>query len=194
MRRDSSTPIPAIGSSSSSRRGRSGEGHRDLELALLAVRQIGREDVAARRQTHLLEDAARWGGEGRVAARVAPEAEAVARARLHRKRHVFERGEFGIDARNLEGARQPAARPLGRRQAGDVLAGENDAPGVRHQSARELTDESRLAGAVRPDDGVRLAFAHVEVDPVARAQRAEALGQATDLKHHASKTSRRGRA
>src|SRR5206468_7642884 len=91
-------------------------------------------------------------------ARVAPEAEAVRRACLHRERDVLERREAGIDAGDLERARQAFARAPGRRQAGDVLARESDGPGVGAQGTRERVDEGGLAGAVGPDDRVRLAL------------------------------------
>src|SRR5436853_412098 len=73
----------------------------------------------------------------------------------------------------------------GRRQAGDVLAREADGPGVGAQGSRELVDEGGLAGAVGPDDRVRLALGDMEIDAVARAQRAEALAKAFYLKHRA---------
>ena len=192
MRCDSSAPMPAIGSSSSSRRGPRRERHRHLELALLAVGEVRREDVA-RSPSPTSSRTARAGSSRALARAPAPEAEAVARVRLHRERDVVERGEFRIDAGDLERARQALARALRRGQRGDVLAGEADRAGVGPQVAGELADEGGLAGAVRADDGVRLALGTSSVDAVGRAQRAEALGQAGDLKHRACRRCRRGR-
>ena len=90
---------------------------------------------------------------------------------------LSQRAELGVDAGDLERAREALARAPRRGQRGDVLAGEADRAGVGAQVAGELADEGGLAGAVRADDGVRLAFAHVEVDAVGRAQRAEGLAQ-----------------
>ena len=88
MRCDSSMPMPAIGSSSSSSRGSRGERHRDLELALLAVGQVRRQDIVLSCKADLLEHALRRLDQGRIAARGAPEPEAVAGVRLHRERDV----------------------------------------------------------------------------------------------------------
>jgi hypothetical protein len=101
----------------------------------------------------------------------------VAGVRLHGKRHVVERAEVAIDAGDLERAREALARALRRRQAGDVLAREADVPRVGPQVARELADERGLACAVRPDDGVRLALAHLEAHAVGGGKRAEGLAQ-----------------
>ncbi len=100
------------------------------------------------------------------------------RARLHRERHVLQGAEFRVDAGDLERARQAAARAPLRRQAGDVLAEEADASGVRPQVAGELGDQRRLARAVRADDGVSLALPHFKVDSIGRLERAEAFAQA----------------
>src|SRR5205085_3952886 len=91
--------------------------------------------------------------------------------------------ELRIDAGDLELPREALARAARCPQVRDVLAGEQNAPVVRAQIASELADEGRLAGAVRPDDRVRLALAHGEVDAVARPQGAEVLRQAAHLKH-----------
>jgi hypothetical protein len=95
--------------------------------------------------------------------------------RLDRERDVVQGGEVGKDARDLERAREPQARALRCRQRGDVGAIETHAARVRPQVAGELADEGGLAGAVRPDHRVRLAFAHVEIDAVAGPQGAKAL-------------------
>ena len=118
MRCDSSGPMPAIGSSSSSRRGRVASAMRDLELALLAVRQASAASTsAALGEPDLGEHVARRLDAARASvARRAPEAEAVAGMRLHRERHVVERGEVAEDAGDLERARQAPARALVRGQ------------------------------------------------------------------------------
>ena len=94
---------------------------------------------------------------------------------------------------DLEGTGEPLACAPRRRQPRDVLAAEDDASAVGAQVACELADEGGLAGAVRTDDGVRLAVAHVEVNAVGRAQRAEALGELADLKHRVCRRCRRDR-
>ena len=65
-----------------------GERHRHLELALLAVREVRRQDVLSRQKADLFQHVFRGLDQRRVAARGAPEAEAVAGMRLHRERDV----------------------------------------------------------------------------------------------------------
>src|SRR5918912_1235132 len=118
---------------------------------MLTVRQVRGDYVRPLAEADFLQQPLRWFTQLGVAPRVAPEAEAVARLCLDRKRHIVERGELRIDARDLERAREPLARASRRRERRDVLAGEDDAPGIRREVAGELSDEGRLAGAVRPD-------------------------------------------
>src|SRR3954464_9956360 len=105
----------------------------------------------------------------------------MAAMRLHRERHVLLRAEIAVDAGDLEGAGEPLARALGRREVGHLFARKTDGAGIRAQRAGELADERRLPGAVRADDGMRLAFAYLEVDAVARPQRTESFHEATHL-------------
>jgi hypothetical protein len=131
-------------------------------------------------------------------ARRAPETEARARARLHGQHHVLERRKIRVDAGDLKGARQPLARTLRSGERGDVLAGEADRAGVGTQLARELGDERRFSGTVRSDDGMRFALPHLQIDAVARAQRAEALRESSDFEqgpiHFSERTNPPGRA
>jgi hypothetical protein len=153
----------------------------DLELALLAVREIPGEHIGAPSQPDLIENRPRGRKERLLLARRPPEAEAVAGVRLDREHHVLERGEIGIDAGDLERAREPLARSRLRRERGNVFAGEAHATRVGAQVARQLCDQRRLPGAVRSDYAVRLAFPDLEIDVVAREQRSEALGEAADF-------------
>src|SRR6266581_2046877 len=174
------------------------ERHRDLERSLLAVREAPRRQPGARAQAHLLEHPPRGLLQRTLGARSAPEAKARAGVRLHREHHVLERGEIDVDAGDLERARETPVRARRRRERGDVLARETHAAPVRNEVARKLADQRRLARAVRPDDRVRLAFQHFEVDVVAREQCAEALGEAADFEqdliHSCRRAVPRGRA
>ena len=69
----------------------------------------------------------------------------------YRKADGLERRQIGIELVDLEGARQPAQHPLVHRQIGDVVAFEQDAPGIGLEHAGEQIDDGGLAGAVRPD-------------------------------------------
>ena len=118
MRADSSGPMPAIGSSSSSMRGPRRQRHGDLELAVLAVAQVGDDRIGAVGEADAGERGARGLAQLGLAARVAPEAEGVAGMRLHGERHVVERREVEEQRGDLERAREPqrrcAARPAAR--------------------------------------------------------------------------------
>src|SRR5207245_5619633 len=109
-----------------------------------------------------------------------PEPEAPTGRRLDGKRDVADRREVPEDAGDLEGARKPEPRPRRGVQRRHVLAGEAGHARVGLEVARELADQRGLARAVGADDRVRLAFRHVEVHPVGRAQAAEALAEPAD--------------
>ena len=105
--------MPAIGSSSSSRRGLAGQRHGDLELALLAVAELPAAHQLARSSSPTARRPCRAGSRRLlVAAGVGQEAEGMAGMRLHGQRHVVEGGELAQHGGDLEGTRQaqPHAR------------------------------------------------------------------------------------
>ena len=142
---------------------------------MLAMRHGGGDAVRRRRQADLGEKLARRLAQPRDPRGRPPEPEAVRLGRLHRQRDIFLGGEGRKDAGDLERAREPEPRALGRGQRRDVAAGEADGPGVGRDLAGQLPDQRRLAGAVRADQRMRLAGADVERDVVGRDQRAERL-------------------
>jgi hypothetical protein len=79
------------------------------------------------------------------------------------------------DVGALEAASEPPPRHLVGRKAGDVAAAQQDPAAGRRHLAGEEVDERRLAGAVRPDDGVDLARLECERDVVDRGEALEAL-------------------
>ena len=95
-------------------------------------------------------------------------------ARLHGDAHVFERGDVGQDIGDLVGARDTLARNPIWRQAADILASKNNAPGGRPQHTRQAIEKGALAGTVRSDNGADLAPPHFEVDGIQRRQTSEA--------------------
>ena len=183
MRADSSGPMPAIGSSSSSMRGLRRQRHRDLELALLAVAHAGDHDVGALcRPTR--SSAARAGSRSCASSRRAlrqnrnewPACACTASA------DIVERGEIGKQRGDLERAREPHIG-CGDATGSAVMSSpvEADAAGIGRDLAGELADQRGLAGAVRADDGVQFAARDVERDLIGRDHAAEALGQVHDL-------------
>ena len=137
MRRDSSGPIPAIGSSSSSRRGEvasaiaisSWRCSPWLSLATSMSARVAEPDARERR--------ARRFAQFRLAARIAPEAEGVAAMRLHRERDIVERREIEKERRDLERAREPQLAAAPGWERGDVAAVEADASCVRARARRQ---------------------------------------------------------
>ena len=154
-----------------------GERQRDLEQAALAVgermdRLVHDLGEAKARQQRLA-----FGGDRGVVAERSPPARA--RAAVHgdgerQRRQRRQRVEQLVD---LEGADDAAANPLVRGERGDVVAVEEDGPGGRLENAGEQVDQRRLAGAVRPDQGVAGAALELERDVVGRRQAAEALDE-----------------
>ena len=140
-----------------------GERDADLEVALLAVREVGGElvglGVQADRLQHglrLVDDVVEVGVVGQHAPGVA--------ARLGGDAHVLERRGIGEDVGDLVGAGDALLRDAVGGQAGDVLAVEQDAPGGRADDAGQAVEEGALAGPVRPDDGADLAALDLEID------------------------------
>jgi hypothetical protein len=70
---------------------------------------------------------------------------------------VLEQGERGKNVRALERARETEVGAPVFGNARHVLAAEQDTPRRRCDRARQEIDKGRLAGPVRPDDGVQLA-------------------------------------
>src|SRR5205085_8014346 len=112
-----------------------------------------------------------------------PEAEARAGARLHREREVVEHAEAPEDAGDLVAAREAGRDARMGWLPGDVGAVEDDAAALGREHAGDLTDQRRLAGAVRPDQRVHLAARHFQGHIVGGDDAAEAFADAPKLKH-----------
>ena len=146
--------MPAIGSSSSSTPRPERQRHGELELPMLAVRQVAAAHVGERRQPDPLENAAaglaqrsRRGGRRRRTGTRSRCRACTASATLSSALNP------GSSVRDLERAAeaQPAlARHVGRR----VMSwpSKRMVPAVGCELAGELRDQRRLAGAVRTDD------------------------------------------
>ena len=136
MRADSSGPMPAIGSSSSSMRG--------LVASAIAISSwrcspwlMLDTTVSARcDKPDAIERRARRIAQLLLLARLLPEMERMSGMRLHGERDIVERGEIGKQRRDLERAREPHHRALIGRQRGDVVAGKDDGAGIRARSRR----------------------------------------------------------
>src|ERR1700724_642553 len=90
---------------------------------------------------------------------------------------IVDDGETREHALDLQGPLHSEAADLVRLEAGDVAALEEHAATVRGQQAGYQIEEGRLAGAVRPDDGMQAPAGEVEAQIVDGGQPAEPLGQ-----------------
>ena len=179
MRCDSSAPMPAIGSSSSSRRGIAGQRHGDLELALLAVAEGGGERVGARARARPRRGpaapAARRLSSRRASARKRKEWPAwawTASATLSR----------AVNSRSTEVIWKERASPSRTRACVGRRVTSRPAkwmvPAVGPEVAGELAHQGGLARAVGADQGMDLARPDVDRDRIGGDQAAEALDQA----------------
>src|SRR5208282_2941443 len=93
----------------------------------------------------------------------APEIEGMAAPALQRDADVLEHGQMRKYRRDLKRAAQPQPRNIGRLERRNVAAIEHDAPARRRQELGEEIETRRLAGAVRPDQGVDAAARDLQV-------------------------------
>ena len=98
------------------------------------------------------------------------------------ERDVLPHREAPVDARDLEGVHDAGEYAGPRRGTGDVPALETDAPGARPDPPADHADEGRLAGAVRPDDGVDVARPHRDGNAIDRGESSETPAQPLGLK------------
>ena len=141
-----------------------GEEHRELELALVAVREqpggppltLGEPDPPDR--------------PGRTRDRVAdggrppPDLHRAAHRSLRRQAHVLVRRQQREDVRDLERAADPGLRTPVRRLLGDVDPVELDGAARRPAQAGDEVEERRLPGPVRADHGKELTIEDLELD------------------------------
>src|SRR5215475_681783 len=102
---------------------------------------------------------------------------------------ILEHAHAGEWQRDLERATDAEATALRGGRAGNVAAAIAHAPVIRCYRAADNAKQGGLAGAVRPDNAERLAFAERKVDAVSRHDRAETFA---DLVECQERCGRRG--
>src|SRR5260370_28968914 len=107
----------------------------------------------------------------------APEVEGPAVLALQRDTDIFERGQMRKYRRNLERTHQPEARHIGRRHRGDVMPLIENLPRRRLQEFGQQVEARGLAGAIRPDQRMNAAAAHLEGDVANGKETRKFLGQ-----------------
>src|SRR5712691_269867 len=165
-------------------------GERDIEQLPDSARQHLRVLVAVIGQAEALEDA--FGDlfrrqvvarHQRATAREEPAAASVPQHHADADQHVLERGERGVELRDLERAADAKACDVARHELGDVAALIVDAPAVGLEVARDHVDEGGLAGAVGADQADHGIPLDGRVDVARRGDRAEVLAQALRVKY-----------
>ena len=158
-----SAPRPGRGLVEEQQARAGGEGDADLERAAVAVGKALRAHAFLAGEAHVGERA------HRARLRVRPGAAASRNGSWARARNsgvatiAFSSADVVVEqVHDLEGARDAAPRDGARRQPGDVLAREGDAPGVGLVAAGEHVEAGGLAGAVGTHDPVDLALVHLE--------------------------------
>ena len=94
---------------------------------------------------------------------------------------VLEGGHAPEQADVLVGPRDPVVGDLVRAQVVDRVAGEGDRPLVHVEEPGQAVEERGLAGSVRPDDARDRAFLEFEVELADRGEAAESLGDLVGL-------------
>ena len=194
--------MPAVGSSSSSSFGSRRERARDLEPALVAVRQVLADHGIRPRKPGVHEQLSRAHTRVGLLAldtgRAQDRFDQVAlQPHVHADEHVLERRHVLEEADVLERSPDAAVREGMWRLTGHVFVREDHAPRRRPVDAREHVEERRLAGAVRTDQADDRAARDGEIDVVDRDEAAELLTERLrlqqDVRHRPSPRRRAAR-
>ena len=179
--RVSSEPRPAKGSSSSIKRGRKRERHRDLERALLAMREFAGRVARASEKSDAFERRPRGRVQPFLAARRCRRSGSSNRsapappAPHFRARCIRAARRRSGTIAQVQARRAPACRARICRGPRRQMR-----PASGCSGAGELVDQRRLAGPIGADQRDEAAFVHAEADVVGDGERAEAFRQAFD--------------
>ena len=154
-----------------------GEGRGDLQRPLAAVGQLHGRDVGEVGKADGVDQAQGLGVEGAQHALGAPEVEGVAALALERDADVLQGRQVREHGGDLEGAHEAEPGDVGRSERRDVAAVVGDPALGRGQELGEQVEAGGLAGAVRADQRVDGAAAHVERHTVDGGEALEFLGQ-----------------
>ena len=99
---------------------------------------------------------------------------------LDGEQDVVEHGEIPEERGDLEGAGEAQSGAGVRRQPGDILAEEKNAPRRRRQCPADQVEERGLARGVRADQGTPLARIDGQIYRIDGGEAPEALGEPLD--------------
>src|SRR5690606_39190278 len=108
-------------------------------------------------------------------AHVRPEGNVVADWPEQGGEYILDHRHARDDVGDREAARQAAAIDLVGLEPGDVLAVKQNLSAGEREAARNQVEQRRLAGTVRPDDGVAFAPGHIQADATDDRRDAERL-------------------
>ncbi len=158
-----------------------GESEHDLELALLAMRQVAHLGVLAVEEARLLEQLMGLVVHVPIRGHEPPHDELRRAQTLDTEDHVVEHGQLRKQAGDLEGARHAERGAAVARPIGDVLAEQQHFAGGHGKDAGDEVEQRGLARAVGADDRFAVTRHHAQADVARGLQAAEALRQGSEL-------------
>jgi hypothetical protein len=161
--------------------GIAGQAEHDLELALLAVREVADLHVQPVAVAGLIQEAMGLVVHPTVRGQEAPHHVLGRPQAGDRQQHVVEDGQPGEQAGDLKGPRHAQGRPAVARPACDIAAEQQDLARGGGQGPGDDVEERGLARSVGPDDRLPVAGEHLQIDAPDGLQAAEALGEASEL-------------
>ena len=168
-------------------------GARDLQLALLAVRQVGREQVALPVEVKDLEQLDRLLGDLFLALAESADVqtrlgEGIANAVAETETDIVKHAHLAEQADILKRAGNAELVDLNRRLAVEADPVERDGARGGLVNAGQHVEDRRLAGTVRSDQTVQLPLFNGEIEAVDRLESAEPDGQILGFQqcHYAS--------
>ena len=102
---------------------------------------------------------------------------AIALVGLDAQPDIVEKGQIVEEVDDLKGPGDAFPDDMVDGELCDIVAFEEDLPGVGPDHARDQVEEGRLPGTVGPDHRGKLSLFHIEGHPVGRSQSPEVLDQ-----------------
>src|SRR5437773_9943522 len=151
----------------------------ELQRALLPVRKLAGGPAREVSQTDLREELARSVAIALERALGGPKPVADRRRSLERELGMLERGELVEEARDLEGARDPAPRDAFGRQPRGIGAEDDHASCGRPKEAGQEIEEGRLPRTVGTDERVHFSWFEPQVHAVHGTKAGDSLTRPT---------------
>jgi hypothetical protein len=155
-----------------------------VAISRARLRQFDRRQLGEGRQTDRLHQFRRAAVQCAQHLLRSPELEGIAELALQSDTDILAHRKMGEHRGNLERASESHAGDRGRRAAGDVAPLEVDLPRRRREEMGKQVEARRLAGTVRPDEGVNGVATHMQIDVLDRDEALELLRQPFRLENY----------